>query len=98
MKAVLPDFINDIKELRNPYSLFLGQKVVVTLLDGTEYNGVFLKYSPYEIYIETNIGTQENPEKGVMMIHKKDYISIEENHKGNRQKRMQPYHRKKRKN
>lgn len=84
MRKKLPGFIKDIRELKYPYSLFVGQKVVVTLMDGTEYRGVFLKYSRFEIQIATNIGTEDNPKKGVAIIHKTDIISIKENHKGYR--------------
>ncbi|MCG7340174.1 hypothetical protein MHZ36_12830 [Staphylococcus sp. ACRSN] len=76
-----------IKNLRHPFSIFLGQKVILTLMDGTEYKGVFLKYSIFEIEIATNIGTKEEPIKGELVVHKKDICSIVENHKGYRREK-----------
>lgn len=79
--------VNKIKNLRHPYEFFKGQKIILTLMDGTEYKGVFLEYRKYEIEIATNIGTEENNEKGELVVHKTDISNIIENNKGFRREK-----------
>lgn len=87
MSKVKPVDVNKIKNLKYPFQFFKGQKIKLTLMDGTEYKGVFLEDKPYVIEIATNIGTEEHREKGELIVHKSDISTIIENNKGFRREK-----------
>jgi hypothetical protein len=87
MPKVKPVDVNKIKSLEQPFEFFKGQKIILTLMDGTEYKGVFLEHKTYVIEIATNIGTEEHREKGELIVHKSDISTIIENNKGLRREK-----------
>lgn len=81
------NWIKMIKETRFPFEFFKGQKVKLVLMDDREFKGVLIKHSYHDIDIVTNVGTQSNPEKGTLKVHKSEIKYIIENNKGIRRKR-----------
>lgn len=76
-----------IKKLNKPFEYFKGQKVKLVLMDDREFKGILLNHNVYDIELVTNIGTKDNHEKGILVIHKNEIKYIIENNKGTRNKK-----------
>ncbi|MCE5003453.1 hypothetical protein KJJ36_13865 [Staphylococcus pseudoxylosus] len=79
---------SNVKGLKYPLEIFKTHSVIVKLLNGDVKKGVFSSHTPFDIKLITNIGTKQAPEKGLLVIHKKDICSVERNPKKLKRKNM----------
>ncbi|MEX2935978.1 hypothetical protein [Staphylococcus saprophyticus] len=82
----------NVKGLKYPLQIFKGKKIIVRLLDGNVIKGVLSLHSPYHIHLITNIGTDEAPEKGILVIKKQDICSVENNPNQIKHRNSKPKH------